>query len=328
MSDETPSIGVLDKQFNKTYSLIVNGEENISSVTNEIEKLERMSNSEPDFYIISLYQIANALAQRNDVKWTPLVEYLSRQILSKKTDVIRNKGWQINAIVNYLLIDSESFPSHISNTRKSLVNELLSLWECVLNNVAVDGNSQQGKVVLQPYFPPNTYKGPFIYGMSPESITDNKVKQEYAEYLEKRNAILKKNIDQNQASDVLRVYKDHVRKYIVSSYSIRPFAITELELLLKEHKIDDDFTKSILDAVELFEKNAPPVSDYRNWESTDGLFKTNAKFISLDKKEVTLEKANGKQTTIELSALRKVDQDYVEEQLAPKPETPKTGSSP
>jgi hypothetical protein len=66
----------------------------------------------------------------------------------------------------------------------------------------------------------------------------------------------------------------------------------------------------------------------RDWESTDGLFKTNAKFVSLDKKEVTLEKANGKQTTIELSALRKEDQVYVKEQLAPKPEKSKTDSSP
>jgi hypothetical protein len=42
-----------------------------------------------------------------------------------------------------------------------------------------------------------------------------------------------------------------------------------------------------------------------------GLFKVTAKFVSLAKDEVTLEKSDGKQTTIEFSVLRAVDQEYV-----------------
>jgi hypothetical protein len=53
----------------------------------------------------------------------------------------------------------------------------------------------------------------------------------------------------------------------------------------------------------------------RQWESTDGLFKVTAKFISLSKDEVTLEKADGKQTTIEFSVLRAADQEYVNRRL-------------
>jgi hypothetical protein len=53
---------------------------------------------------------------------------------------------------------------------------------------------------------------------------------------------------------------------------------------------------------------------FRTWKSTDGLFETRAKFISIDKKnDVTLEKENGKQTTIEFPALQKTDQNYVKE---------------
>jgi hypothetical protein len=60
---------------------------------------------------------------------------------------------------------------------------------------------------------------------------------------------------------------------------------------------------------------------FRNWQSADNLFEARAKFISLDKKnDVTLEKENGKQTTIEFSALRKEDQDYVK-QLEPEKKT-------
>jgi hypothetical protein len=53
---------------------------------------------------------------------------------------------------------------------------------------------------------------------------------------------------------------------------------------------------------------------FRNWKTTDGLFETRAKFIAIDlKNDVILEKENGKQTSIELSALQKNDQDYVKE---------------
>jgi hypothetical protein len=58
-----------------------------------------------------------------------------------------------------------------------------------------------------------------------------------------------------------------------------------------------------------------PYKGFRNWESTDKLFKATARFILLEKDEVNLEKADGKKTTIEFSALRKEDQDYVKRQL-------------
>jgi hypothetical protein len=83
---------------------------------------------------------------------------------------------------------------------------------------------------------------------------------------------------------------------------------------LKDNKVEADFAKEILDAVKKAEKNAPPPSNYRNWQSKDGLFKAKAKYVSSDAKNVTLEKENGKQTTIELSVLRDIDQRFVKEQ--------------
>jgi hypothetical protein len=64
--------------------------------------------------------------------------------------------------------------------------------------------------------------------------------------------------------------------------------------------------------------STPLIPQMRHWESTDKLFRATAKFIFLDSNgEVNLEKADGKKTTIELSVLRKEDQDYVKEQLKP-----------
>jgi hypothetical protein len=70
-------------------------------------------------------------------------------------------------------------------------------------------------------------------------------------------------------------------------------------------------------------EGTPLIPQLREWQSTDKLFKTNAKFISLDNGDVTLERANGQCTTIEYSVLRKEDQDYVKEQLNPETKTPK-----
>jgi hypothetical protein len=70
-------------------------------------------------------------------------------------------------------------------------------------------------------------------------------------------------------------------------------------------------------------EGTPLIPQLREWQSTDKLFKTNAKFISLENGDVTLERANGQCTTIEYSVLRKEDQDYVKEQLNPETKTPK-----
>jgi hypothetical protein len=58
-------------------------------------------------------------------------------------------------------------------------------------------------------------------------------------------------------------------------------------------------------------EGTPLIPQLREWQSTDKLFKTTAKFITLEKDDVVLEKQDGKRTTIELKALRKTDQDYV-----------------
>jgi hypothetical protein len=150
--------------------------------------------------------------------------------------------------------------------------------------------------------------------MSPNGIKDPIVKKEYTEYLEKRDALSKKATDQKQAKDTVRENKDSVKKYIIQSHSLRPFATSELEQLLQDNKVDAAFAKEILDAIKKAEKYAPPPSVYRNWQSKDDLFKAKAKFVSADDKKVTLEKEDGKQTTIEISVLRTVDQRFIKEQ--------------
>jgi hypothetical protein len=114
--------------------------------------------------------------------------------------------------------------------------------------------------------------------------------------------------------------KNDIQDGLINLYNQKPYNSEELFNFLKHCTVDEKFVREILDALPQVET---PASSIRQWQSTDGLFKTTAKFISADNKEVVLERVNGKRTTIEFSVLRKEDQDYVKEQLNPETKTPK-----
>ncbi|MDR2642675.1 MAG: hypothetical protein LBC74_07765 [Planctomycetaceae bacterium] len=102
---------------------------------------------------------------------------------------------------------------------------------------------------------------------------------------------------------------DIVNKTIIDSYLMEPRNDNGLIQLLEKSKYPFVEQIKILCDLKISYKG------FRNWESADKLFKAAARFISLEKDEVNLEKADGKKTSIELSVLRKEDQDYVKEQL-------------
>jgi hypothetical protein len=156
----------------------------------------------------------------------------------------------------------------------------------------------------------------------PSDIKNSKTRQKYEEALwVNRKNILEYNI-QRMMSDLKPKVRRVFLEYVLKTYSDEPRADQELINLLEKYKYPE------VAKVELLLELNIPYKGIRNWESTDKLFKATAKFISLDDKgEVTLEKANGKQTTIELSVLRKEDQDYVKEQLKPN-EAPDSADEP
>ncbi len=105
---------------------------------------------------------------------------------------------------------------------------------------------------------------------------------------------------------------------LVDLYSDKPYHSDELLGMLKECN-NAVLTQSVIDGIPKNILKSSYIPGFREWQSTDGLFQSTAKFVSLEKGEVTLEKSDGKRTSIELSALRKEDQAYVKEQNTPKP---------
>jgi hypothetical protein len=161
-----------------------------------------------------------------------------------------------------------------------------------------------------------------VPGMDPESIEDPAERKRYEKILWDNSVLANERRVQRSLTELNRKIPELLSKFFVISYSQSPRADDELVKLLEEYQYPEEEKIKIFKALNIAYKG------FRDWQTKDNLFNATAKFISLSKGNVTIEKENGKRATIELSALRKVDQDYVEEQLAPKPETPKTGSSP
>jgi hypothetical protein len=90
-------------------------------------------------------------------------------------------------------------------------------------------------------------------------------------------------------------------------YSKLPADYKELEDILEKYKYPLEET------VNIFVELKIPYKGFRQWKSTDGFFRSNAKFIEIKKDDVILELVNGKRTEIKLKSLCKADQAYIKD---------------
>jgi hypothetical protein len=149
--------------------------------------------------------------------------------------------------------------------------------------------------------------GSYDYDVSALSASD----QEYWKELSKNNP--KSNIPFIQFDTIVNsdVVKEDIQEGLISLYTQKPHNSKEINELLKNFTADKEFVRKIIRKVPMYDLEKISELGFREWQSTDKLFKTTAKFIALEKDDVVLEKQDGKRTTIGLNVLRKTDQDYV-----------------
>jgi hypothetical protein len=137
---------------------------------------------------------------------------------------------------------------------------------------------------------------------------------------------------------------EHIRQSDMISAECKEdaaLAIADIKRHLSEHQRQKqnwlDLRRSVREKkifvigemIDMDKPDPEPVSPegFRNWETTDGLFKTMAKFISLKDvknklgkvtdQDVVLLRQDGKEVSIEYSALRVIDHEYIRQQLEP-----------
>jgi hypothetical protein len=103
--EDLPSNEAQQNQYWKTYHLIFEGKTSSSIIKNEIEHLEKLTVHDGDTYVVTIFEIVNILWQCNqNERWSSHIKLLTKRILEKHVNDFRNKGWQIDTIVNYMSI--------------------------------------------------------------------------------------------------------------------------------------------------------------------------------------------------------------------------------
>jgi hypothetical protein len=213
--------------------------------------------------------------------------------------------------------------------RKKYVERLLDIYQNIVLQIdkKYDVESKENKIILNGFVPPDSYKGVYVSGMDMSDVEDKATREAYQKYNEEQQQKIDKINIQLKSRDIRQRFEKDVQTYLIERYSFLPYRTSELEKILIDKKVDAQMTHFVLEAIRKVEREYPD-DGFRFWLSKDKMFKTEAKFISANNKEVVIEKRDAKQMTIEITELRQEDQDYVKRQLAPKQEksndTPQT----
>jgi hypothetical protein len=92
-------------------------------------------------------------------------------------------------------------------------------------------------------------------------------------------------------------------------------------------------TKTVYDISKLANRDTPSQNEnFRKWTTSNNKFSTEAVFVKTQDNSVVLKKRYGKEVTVPIEKLSDTDREYIreqtKEQLTPKPDKPKTDSSP
>ncbi|MDR0391230.1 MAG: hypothetical protein LBH59_04945 [Planctomycetaceae bacterium] len=202
-------------------------------------------------------------------------------------------------------------------------NDRVELYLALIHNCrkAIDKNFKPVPLQKNVWPEPDEsdYTGQLLIGgMRPDDIKHPKTRENYIKARWENSKNIYESSLHRHLTEMVTDTERYFTSFALSAYSESPRADQELIDLLEQYKYPKEKMLKLLCDLEV------PYQGFRNWESTDGLFKTTAKFISLEKDEVTIEKGNGKRTSIELKYLRQIDKDFVNKQSSQKIEPPNT----
>jgi hypothetical protein len=234
--------------------------------------------------------------------------------LSRFCNAIENSGSQLPKLSkeNYKPTRNDL----IDNTLKTILL-IKSKYEKYPKKDENKDNHVINKVIDQPFL---TGKN-FYYGMDHEMVEDKELRKQYEDHLWKRQVIRWNNRIQHGLKEYYKNALQSSHSLIIKWYDISPRADSELVGLLEKYEYPEKEKAKILKALNI------PYKGFREWKTNDGLLTLTAKLISADKKEIKIEKEDGKQFTIEIVYLRKEDQDYVKRQLDSETKTLKNEKS-
>jgi hypothetical protein len=325
--------GNILKQDYLIYKLINDESVSIERILAEVKKMEDITKDNDLLYLEFMKIVVGQLQNRSD---NEIVTVKAKEIIAnavfmtlknenfsfvEQSDVLFNQ-FCIALTFQFRLHKTATLTDCDPESRQKNASRLLELYQLQISQIDENYNPKASEnfFIMNGFIPPASYKGPYDSGQDMSNVDDKATREAYKKYKEDETAKLNKRFVQRKAREVRDHYAKNVQENLVDAYSLFPYRTAELERMLTEKKVDLEMSRAILDAVRKVEKENPD-KGFRIWLSNDKMFKTEAKLISSNKDSVTIENKNGKQSTIELSALRKEDQDFVKRQLEPEKKT-------
>jgi hypothetical protein len=310
----------LDRRIGEVRELVV--KKDYLKISQLVDYMDKHIGDEPNFYVTMAekFLVGTEWYADNDF-WRSWSHVYQKAIKMDVAVYPYRLGQQIEILASRLRV-AQNYNDELSIVadRKAMSEQMLSCWNKVLSYIDDSWDESSFEPNSMVKIPWEELKGGFAtsgpYFFPPAECIENKeVREKYQKEVNAAKARIQQADLQRIAKKVRSEKKDGliVKNFLVSVYSLQPFATSELEQLLKVNKVDETFAKEVLDAVRKAEKEAPPMTEFRNWETTDGLFKAKAKFVSSNGKTVTIEKENGKPVTLNLEDLRWSDKNVVKE---------------
>jgi hypothetical protein len=243
---------------------------------------------------------------------------------------VEYKNWiqHHDSLLDRLIMDypirKDKIPNELefAKVRNRDVEEVLHIWRNILDNAVLP---------VPETYDPLTHKYAWILAMNWDNVESGSLDEIETEEERKWVITLRENIQVlrktqhdllkqdmehgvrlsvvSSARSTIRQYRTPLNEYLVRCYSESPRDDKKLIQLLEKYKYPEE------DKIEILIRLNIEYKGFRIWESQNKRFRTIAKFISLENNFVILEKKDGKQTKIDLSAFDNEKQNYIKLQV-------------
>jgi hypothetical protein len=317
-------LGTILKQNSLVSDLINDDSVPIEQILPEIKKLENLTKDNILWYLEFMKTIVGQLQNRVDdeIAMAKAKEIIAKAVFMSLENENFSSAEKNNALFNQLCIaltlrfrphKTEILIDSDPKLRQKNVDRLLDLYQLLVTQIEDDYDPYISEEPFS-FVPPTSYRGHYDSGQDMSNAEDEETRKAYKKYKEEKEERQNKRLAQRTVFFVRKQQSKDVVQYLIDAYSFFPYRMSELEHILTEKRVDSKMAKEILEAVRKVEKEYPD-KGFRIWLSNDKMLKVTAKFISFNNDEITLEKEDGTQMTIELSAFRKEDQDFVKRNI-------------
>lgn len=257
VEDET----MLMKEYSldHTRATILEQSKNLNALANLVEEIQnKWSKKDKRMYgalmVNTLHSWESAYRRADKKPPMNIIRQYANQVLStydpnKPDNISIETEFALVSILHgeYIYMKGERTDEEWASYRRKGAERFLRAWKRLEN--AIDDDWDPNDIPEANVSPPKGIGIPGIPGMSPELIKDPVLRAEYEKAIEKNREKIEIRNEQLKLRNTNNRYHRILEKYLVSTYSIPPYANEELSKYVNGYTADEKTRSRILDAV-------------------------------------------------------------------------------